>query len=148
MSDTSELTPQTLDQALTRYARLPTFPLAVGWGSEAEVPPGLKRPARDLRIQVAVCQTFALARRYGWGLAVGREDLSCPLAMVAFGFDRSLPFYEEGNLCVSMYTRDAAAGKRSEAAIPKFALGHHELLYVAPLARATFTPEVVVVYAN
>jgi len=143
------VTPAALDEALTRYARLPTFPLAVTWRAAGEaVPARLKRPKADLGIQVAVCQTFALARRYGWGLAVGREDLSCPLAAVAFGYERALPFYEEGNLCVEMYTQDAAAGRKSEAAIPKFAHGHHALLCIAPLARATFTPEVVVVYAN
>lgn len=142
-------TPAELDAALSRYARLPTFPLAVTWlAAGAPAPPKLKRPKADLGVQVAICQTFALARRYGWGLAVGREDLSCPLAAVAFGYERTLPFYEEGNLCVDMYTQDAAAGRRSEAVIPKFAHGHHALLCVAPLARASYTPEVVVVYAN
>ncbi|MGH7724461.1 MAG: DUF169 domain-containing protein [Candidatus Eiseniibacteriota bacterium] len=143
------VSPEELDRALTQYARLPTFPLAVSWlGPAAPVPPKLKRPKKDLGIQVAICQTFALARRYGWGLAVGREDLSCPLAAVAFGYEKSLPFYEQGNLCVEMYTKDAAAGARSEAAIPKFEHGHHELLCIAPLARATFAPDVVLVYAN
>jgi len=142
-------TPAALDQALSQYARLPTYPLAVAWIPEGEsAPPRLKRPKADLGIEVAICQSFALARRYGWGLAIGREDLSCPLAAVAFGYEKSLPYYESGNLCVDMYTQDAAAGARSEAAIPKFEHGHHALLCIAPLARATFTPQVVVVYAN
>jgi uncharacterized protein (DUF169 family) len=149
MSERAPSPMQELDEALSRYARLPTFPLAVAWvADEADIPARTKRPQRDLGIQVAVCQTFALARRYGWSLAVGRSDLSCPLAAVAFGYERALPFYDEGNLCVAMYTRDAAAGARSEAAIPKFEVGHHAALLVAPLARAPFTPEVVVVYAN
>ena len=142
-------TPAALDQALSQYARLPTYPLAVAWIPAGEpAPPKLKRPKADLGIEVAICQSFALARRYGWGLAIGRDDLSCPLAAVAFGYEKSLPYYEQGNLCVEMYTQDAAAGARSEAAIPKFEHGHHALLCIAPLARATFTPQVVVVYAN
>jgi len=112
------------------------------------VPPKLKRPKRDLGIQVAICQTIALARRYGWGLAVGREDLSCPLAHVAFGYSPSLPFYEQGNLCVEMYTKDAAAGARSEAAVPKLPLGTLDTLWVAPLGRAPFEPDVIVFYGN
>jgi uncharacterized protein (DUF169 family) len=149
MPDPAVSPTQSLDEALSRYARLPTYPLAVAWTSDAAaIPPRLKRPKRDLGIEVAICQTFALARRYGWSLAVGREDLSCPLAAVAFGYEKALPFYDAGNLCVEMYTRDAAAGARSEAAIPKFPLGHHAALLIAPLARAPFTPEVVVVYAN
>jgi uncharacterized protein (DUF169 family) len=149
MSEAVAISPLALDEALTRYARLPTFPLAVAWAATAaDVPPRLKRPKKDLGIEVAVCQTFALARRYGWSLAVGREDLSCPLAAVAFGYEKALPFYDAGNLCVEMYTKDAQAGARSEAAIPRFPTGHHAALLVAPLAKAPFTPQVVVVYAN
>lgn len=138
-----------LDRALQQYVRPQSFPMAVAFAPPgADAPPQLKRPRRDLGIRVAVCQGFALARRYGWGLAVGREDLSCPLAHVAFGFSPSLPFYEAGNLCVEMYARDAAAGARCEAAVPKLPLGRHALLLVAPLARAAYEPEVVVFYGN
>jgi uncharacterized protein (DUF169 family) len=138
-----------LDRALQLYVRPQSFPMAVGFAAPGEpAPPKLKRPHRDLGIRVAICQSFALARRYGWGLAVGREDVSCPLAHVAFGFSPSLPFYEAGNLCVEMYTRDAAAGARSEAAVPKLPLGQLGLLLVAPLARATYEPQVVVFYGN
>jgi uncharacterized protein (DUF169 family) len=138
-----------LERALQQYVRPQSFPLAVGFGAAAaELPPHLRRPRRDLGIRVAVCQGFAIARRYGWGLAIGREDLSCPLAHVAFGFSPSLPFYEAGNLCAEMYTRDAAGGARSEAAVPKLPPGADALLLVAPLARAAFTPEVVVFYGN
>jgi len=145
----ASIAPAALDEALTRFVRLPSFPVAVAWASSAEsIPPKLKRPKKDLGIEVAICQTFALARRYGWALAVGREDLSCPLAAVAFGHEKALPFYDEGNLCVAMYTKDQESGARSEAAIPKFPHGHHAALLVAPLARAPFVPEVVVVYAN
>jgi uncharacterized protein (DUF169 family) len=141
--------PSTLDQALQQYVRPQSFPVAVGFVAPGgTAPPKLKRPQRDLGIRVAVCQSFALARRYGWGLAIGREDLSCPLAHVAFGFSPSLPFYESGNLCVEMYTQSAEAGARSEAAVPKLPLGQHELLLVAPLTRAEFTPEALVFYGN
>jgi len=138
-----------LDRALQQYVRPQSFPLGVGFAPPGAEPPArLKRPQRDLGIRVAVCQAFALARRYGWGLAIGREDLSCPLAHVAFGFSPSLPFYEAGNLCVEMYTRDAAAGARSEAAVPKLPPAPDALLLMAPLARAEFAPEVVVFYGN
>ena len=139
----------TLDRALQQYVRPQSFPVAVRPAAASDpVPPKLKRPKRDLGIQVAICQTIALARRYGWGLAVGREDLSCPLAHVAFGYSPSLPFYEQGNLCVEMYTKDAAAGARSEAAVPKLPLGTLDTLWVAPLGRAPFEPDVIVFYGN
>ena len=149
MAGSSALDCKTLDQALTEYVRPQSFPVAVGFlATGAELPAKIKRPKQDLGIKVAVCQSFALTRRYGWGLAIGREDLSCPLAHVAFGFSPSLPFYEEGNLCVDMYTKDMESGARSESVVPRLASEHHELLVVTPLSRATFSPEVVVFYGN
>jgi uncharacterized protein (DUF169 family) len=140
---------KTLDQAVTRYVRPQSFPVAVGFlGPGEEIPERIKRPQKDLGIRVAVCQAIALSRRYGWGLAIGREDLSCPLAHVAFGFSPSLPFYEEGNLCAEMYTHDLESGARSEASVPKLEAGHHERILISPLSRATFHPEVVVFYGN
>jgi uncharacterized protein (DUF169 family) len=137
-----------LDRTLSEFVRPQHFPLAVGFAAAGAEPERCKRPQRDLGIRVAICQSFALARRYGWTLAVGREDLSCPLAHVAFGYSPSLPFYEEGNLCVEMYTKSAEAGARSEAAVPRLPLGHHDLLLIAPVARAAFDPAVFVYYGN
>ena len=140
---------QTLDQALSRFVRPQSFPVAVGFLRQGEEsPPKVKRPQRDLGIQVAVCQSISYARRYGWALEIGREDLSCPLAHVAFGFSRSLPFYEDGNLCVEMYTKDKESGARSEAAVPRLPEDHHERLLIAPLTRTAFEPKVIVFYGN
>jgi uncharacterized protein (DUF169 family) len=44
-----------------------------------------KRPWRDMKIQIATCQAIAMARRYGWTIAVGEEDINCPLTKTAFG---------------------------------------------------------------
>ncbi|TMJ07986.1 MAG: hypothetical protein E6H02_10640 [Bacillati bacterium ANGP1] len=112
------------------------------------LPEKVRRPAQDMGIKVAICQTFSIARRYGWALAVGRDDLSCPLAKTAFGFEQVLPYYAEGNLACGMYTATPEAGAQTEAEVPKFALGEFERIIIAPLGRATFEPHVVLVYAN
>jgi uncharacterized protein (DUF169 family) len=63
-----------LAEALTEYVRPASFPVAVRMVREGEaLPERLKRPRQDLQIRVATCQAIAMARRYGWVLAVGNE---------------------------------------------------------------------------
>ena len=80
-----------------------------------EVPPAkVKQPKRDLNIEIAVCQAVSMARRYGWTLAVGREDVNCVLTKTAFGFEKELPYYSEGNCACGMYTETKAAGAKTK----------------------------------
>ena len=138
-----------LAEALTEYVRPGSFPVAVRMITKGEsLPERLKRPWRDLQIKVATCQSLAIARRYGWALAVGNEDLSCPLSAVAFGFRRPSAFYRQGRACAGMYTETTEAGIRSEEQVATFALGAYEYILVAPLHRLAFEPHVIVVYGN
>jgi uncharacterized protein (DUF169 family) len=140
---------KTLDEALSCFLRPQSFPVAVGFQSDGEpLPERFKRPRQDLGIRVAVCQALGISRRYGWGLAIGCEDLSFPLAHVAFGFSPSLPFYEEGNLCAGMYTADLESGATSESSVPRLPPDGGRLLLASPLARASFPPEAIVFYGN
>lgn len=143
------MTPAQVNEEIEKFVRPQTFPLGIRMAKPGEpLPEKVRRPSADMGIKVAICQTFSIARRYGWALAVGREDLSCPLAKTAFGFEAVLPYYAEGNLACGMYTATAEAGARTEAEVPKFTLGEYERILVAPLGRATFDPHVLLVYAN
>src|SRR5499427_6937207 len=120
---------KTADRELQTYIRPQTFPVAIRM-----LKPGEEIPDR--------------ARRYGWTIALTREDHICSLGITAIGFDKPLPIYNVGTLCEGMYTETKEAGQRSEAAIDKFAPGEYETLLVAPLDRAIFEPHLVCVYAN
>jgi uncharacterized protein (DUF169 family) len=125
-----------------------TFPIAVKLiRSEAEIPPGSKRPKADLSVETFLCQNFRMARTYGWTLAVLQEDCCCKLARIVFGWD---PSSEEtlqwGNqFAVGLYACDLeTAGKTRE---------HMHLLdneyigvLLSPLARTRVEPDVVFVY--
>ena len=138
-----------LDEALSRYVRPDTFPIAIRMLRPGEpAPPRAKRPARDLKVQITTCMGYTMARRYGWALAMGREDVSCPLSKVVYGFEEEVDYFKEGCTCAGMYTADAEAGARTEASIAKFSWGEYETIVCAPLGRADFEPEVVVVYGN
>ncbi len=149
MDPVSTTTPAAVNEEIEKFVRPQTFPLGIRMTKPGErLPEKMRRPSADMGIKVAICQTFSIARRYGWALAIGRDDLSCPLAKTAFGFEQVLPYYAEGNLACGMYTATAEAGARTEAEVPKFAFGEYERILVAPLGRATFEPHVVLVYAN
>jgi MtaA/CmuA family methyltransferase len=138
-----------LDRELTLYLRPQTFPVAIRMLRPGEpIPERARRPARDFKKLSMSCQAIDMARRYGWTLALTREDHICSLGITAIGFDRPLPIYNVGTLCEGMYTETREAGQRSEAAIDKFAPGEYEALLVAPLDRAAFEPHLVCVYAN
>lgn len=138
-----------LDEELNFYLRLQTFPLAIRMARKGEEkPPKAKSPFKDLGQKIAICQAFGMARRYGWTLAVTKEDISCPLMKVAFGFEKEIDYYREGNLACGMYTISKEAGAITEAEVPKFQYGQYEAVFVAPVARAAFEPSLFLVYGN
>jgi uncharacterized protein (DUF169 family) len=140
---------QDLYDVLQQHLRPQHLALAIKMArSPHEVPPNLRHPAKDMGFQSAICQGISIARRYGWALALTKEDLSCPLAKVVFGFEQQISYYTEGFACAEMYTETEAAGAATEAQQPKFAYGAYHAILIAPLTRAEFAPDVVVVYGN
>jgi uncharacterized protein (DUF169 family) len=138
-----------LTEALERFLRPATFTVGVKLQRPGEPRPAkAKSPKSDLGIQVALCQTLAFARRYGWTLAVAEEDLNCPLALTAFGFKPEIEYYSSGCACAGMYTGTEAAGARTEAAVPKFSFREYATFVAGPLSRLEFEPDVVLQYGN
>ncbi|MBI2525736.1 MAG: DUF169 domain-containing protein [Candidatus Rokubacteria bacterium] len=140
---------KTADRELATYIRPQTFPVAIRMlGPGEPIPERAKRPARDFKKLSMNCQVIDMARRYGWTIALTRDDSICSLGIIAAGFDKPLPIYNVGTLCEGMYTETKEAGQRSEAAVDKFAPGEYAALLVAPLDRAAFEPHLVCVYGN
>src|SRR3989440_8532115 len=81
-------------------------------------------------------------------IALPREDHICSLGIAALGFEKPTHLHSSGTLCEGMYTETKSAGQRSEAAVDKCAPGEYSTSLVAPLARATFEPHLVCIYAN
>ncbi len=141
------MTAAELGAAIEQYVRPDTFPLALRVLKDGEEPPErTRRPKADLGIQVSICQGVSMARRYGWTIAMAGEDLSCPIASVAFGFRKAPDFYARGGLAEGMYTKDQEAALRTEASVPRAEAPGTVL--VGPLRAARFEPEVVAVYGN
>jgi uncharacterized protein (DUF169 family) len=143
------LDPKSVASALDQHLRTETFPLAIRVLRAGEaVPAKARRPYQELGIKVSICQGIAMARRYGWSIAMGAEDLSCPIAQVAFGFKPAIPFYTEGNLAAGMYVETCGQGALTEQAVPKFSADEAGTVVVAPVARCNFEPDTLLVYGN
>ncbi len=139
----------TLAKHLETHLRVATFPVGIRSRAPGEPRPAkAKRPKKDRHVQVAICQAISFARRYGWTLAFAGEDLSCPIAKAAFGFEDRIDYYAKGSLAEGMYASCAEAGKAFEDALPRFARNEVGAVVAGPLARITYEPETVVVYGN
>jgi uncharacterized protein (DUF169 family) len=149
MGEGKTLGTQEAATALERYLRPETFPLAIRVvrGGEA-LPERVRRPHANYGIKVSICQGISMARRYGWTVGMGADDVCCPIAEVAFGFQPAVSYYDEGNLAAGMYVAACAQGARSEASIPKFTPEESGVVVAGPLARANFVPEAILFYGN
>lgn len=146
---TATLTPESLNQALEQYIRPNTFPLGIKMVErEEDIPEKAKRPGRDMHFDSALCQGMGISRHYGWTIAVSRKDISCPIGATLFGFEPKVDHFTQGNCCAGMYTKDAAAGAKTEAAAPCFDFGKYFAMVSGPLSRIDFEPDVVLVFGN
>jgi len=141
--------PKELIEKIESYVRPATFPVAVRLLTAAEpIPDKAKRPQRDLGVQITTCQGVTMARRYGWTVALTREDINCPLTKVAFGLETEPSYFREGYCCAGMYTSTAEAGAKTEAQTHHLPYGKYSTILMGPAARVTFEPHVVIIYAN
>ena len=144
MADLNEVT-----QALDTYIRPLTFPLAIKMlKSEAEIPEKTRRPFQQMKIKVAICQGIGMARKLGWAVAMGKEDMQCALGAAPFGFFKDIEFFNEGNIAAGMFTASKEIGKKEEDLIDRFEHGRYSHIMVAPLNRTAFEPDLFMVYGN
>jgi len=139
-----------IDEALSRYLRPQTFPVAVRMcQSEQELPERVRIPQRDMGADVSLCHAIAIARRYGWTIAVDRRQ-TCYVAGLSMGFLPLLPDVVDGSFQESiglwgMSKERAAAAIES---MPKFEYGKYSHVLMAPVERATFEPHLILFYGN
>ncbi len=149
MEDNTKDRLRQLDDALARYIRPDTFPLGIRMLAPGEaVPEGARVPSQSLGENWIVCQSIGVARRYGWSIAVGKNDVICPLAAVAFGLRKPNDEALAGYTAVGMYCETPEAAARLEAGTWRFKPGTYDYVCIAPLSRANFKPHLVAVYAN
>ena len=139
-----------LGEKVRRYINPATFPVAVRFLKEAsEIPPSARRPLRDLKVPMAPCQGAAMARRYGWTVAFGKEDVGCAIAANTYGWERVGE--EEGVIRFMThmnYARDEKAAREALASFRQLDIGDNPVVVYSPLERTKVEPDVVLIYVN
>jgi uncharacterized protein (DUF169 family) len=119
-------------EELEKSLILRTSPIAVKMlEKEADIPKEAMRPKKDRKYHIAQCQAFALSRREGTTVAMLREDHWCPTALIAYG----------------LVKRPESLDKWSHP-YESFEYGKYIGMVTAPLKKATFIPDVVIIYAR
>jgi uncharacterized protein (DUF169 family) len=117
---------------LEKYLMLRTSPIAVKMlEKETDIPEGAVRPYKARGYHVAQCQAFAMSRREGTTVAMLKEDHWCPAPLIAYG----------------MVKRSDDTVQRGQS-YDSFPYGKYVGIVTAPLKRANFQPDVVIVYSN
>ena len=118
---------------LEKILNLRTSPVAVKMlEKETDIPAGAIRPKKDRKYHLAQCQAFALSRRNRETVAMLKEDHWCPAALMAYGMV-PLP---EGMNPTRMHPYEC------------FDYGKYIGILTAPLEKADFAPDVVIIYTN
>ncbi len=142
------------DRILNRYLRLDEFPVAVKLLSEFEPQqlrrehPHAKIPHLDMGKTLYTCQAMAMARRYGWELILSQKDICCPTGLVVLGMAEMIPSMLAGEESVTPFTQTTRARSRRMRQVPRLESGRCQALLAAPVHRAEFEPDIVVIYAN
>jgi len=143
---------QTLNEQARRLddlLRLETYPLAVKWYEDArDVPAGAMFPMRDKGKHIALCQAFSLARMRGMTVAMEIRDHWCWNPLVAFGMVDCSPgskAFEVIKPLIGVPPKDA---DDFLARFPRLEAGKYKAVVVAPLYKADFMPDVILIYSN
>lgn len=111
---------------------LRTSPIAVKMlEKESDIPEGAFRPKRDGGYHIAQCQAFGMSRREGKTVAMLKEDHWCPTALTSYG----------------MVPKSGAMAGWGESYM-SFEAGKYVGIVTAPLKKASFIPDVVMIYMN
>jgi uncharacterized protein (DUF169 family) len=136
---------QQLAAALEASIRPATQPVGIKVARKGEEIPGkAKRPKKDFGNTIAACQGLSMARTIGWTLVLGKEDHACHLASVFAGHIGPERFRD--GYVADLYQDDAQVAKEMEATYPVHPQGEVEALWLAPLNRCQFAPDLVAVY--
>ncbi len=137
-------------EKIRRLVNPATFPVAVRLlREESGIPPGTRRPRRDLGIRAAPCQAAAMARRYGWTVALGKEDLGCAIAAHTYGWERTMDEGPAIRFMTAMnYAGDEAAARRCLASFRRLEAGEDLVVVYSPLEWTRVEPDVVLVHVN
>ncbi len=122
-----------LGEELENILGLQTSPVAVNMlEKEADIPAGAIRPKKDRGYHLAQYQAFAMSRRERTAVAMLKEDNWCPGAVLSYG----------------LVPRPEDPVARAQKTGEYFEYGKYIGILTAPLKRANFEPDAVIIYCD
>jgi uncharacterized protein (DUF169 family) len=140
---------QDLGKEFRRYTHVDTFPVSVAFLKSVDgIPQGTRTPVKDFDVKMAPCQLQAIVRRYGWRVAMTKEDMGCAIASHTYGWEpaekrMALEFFKRMN-----YAADDDSALRKFEALRSLNGDAYAAVVYEPLERATMTPDVVLTFLN
>jgi len=136
---------QQFNETLGRYVRPQSFPVVVRMcSSSEELPERVQFPKRDLGFLMPICQAVGMARRYGLTMAVGLEDMNCPLGAFTLGFVPAKKRYLAGEFIIPPISKESLA--RFIQGLSRLENGKYKYALLAPIHRANFEPHLIIMY--
>lgn len=117
--------------------------------NEEDVPANAFRPYKDKKKHIAICQAFALARRQGKVVYMTKEDQWCWNPLVTYGmveFKKGNPDFEL--IASYMGIPDKEKCDAFVEAFPKLPYGKYAGTLIAPLDKADFEPDIMLIYCS
>lgn len=131
--------------------RLKTFPVAAKYLKDKREFQGKVRwPSTALGKRIAICQGVTMARNYGWTLGLAKEDVICVPAAIVFGFGDSSdpPASLAGLFCEISFSAAEDLARKETSSMSRFANGEIQAIVLAPLEKAAFEPDTILIYGN
>ena len=99
-------------------------------------------------IKIAQCQAQAMARKYGWTVALTKEDMGCAIALHTYGFETA-----DADTAVKFFTRMGYAADESSGfeLIKNFRSlkpDEYKAILYSSLERTKMIPDVVLIFLN
>jgi uncharacterized protein (DUF169 family) len=140
---------QSYGEELARLLLLRTSPLGVKLiEGQDEIPEGATRPKKDRGVHLALCQAFAMSRRQKTTVAMLKEDHWCWAPLIGFGLVEPPEVYLEGRTAFPRMVASLEAAKDLARTEPRLQCGKYAGIVSAPLERAGFEPDAVMIYCN
>ena len=136
-----------LFEALKKYCQPHTLPVGIKLAKAGEkIQQKAKYPLKDIGNRLSVCQGMTIARTIGWTMVFRKEDHGCPLGSVILGHIKP-DIFLTGKIS-GYYQDDPDCAQIMEAAYPRLPLDSIEQVWLSPLNKCEFKPDLAVVYGN
>lgn len=136
-----------LFEALKKFCQPTTLPVGIKLAKTGDkIRQKAKQPLKDIGNRLAACQGMTIARTIGWTMVFKKEDQACPLSSVILGHIKPELFLE-GKIS-GYYQDDLDCARIMESAYPRLPPDSKAQIWLSPLNKCEFEPDLAVVYGN